>query len=405
MKILILIHEFPPVGGGAANACAHLARELAGLGVEVEVLTASFRGLPRLETRDGYTVRRTPVIRRHALQGGLPEMVTFLASALLSALARTGRGRRPDLVHAFFGLPAGFLAYVVRRVRGIPYVISLRGRDVHGGHGPDAGAAMVPHPRASRPAWDGASALVAVGEGLRAMALSFRPGSEVEVIPNGVDTVRYAPEPSRTTSAAPDATRNEPRARSESPAARETPFRVLYSGRLESYKRVPDLLEGFRLLRDRAGRPVSLRIVGGGSLLAALSQVAWKKGISYEVIFEGHLGADAMPRVYREADAMVLPSVVEGMPNVVLEAMASGLPVVATRVPGSEELLRDGETGLLVPPGDPEAIAAALGRLLESPDLRRAIADRARAEVERRSWKAAAEAYLSLYRKVLEREP
>jgi glycosyltransferase involved in cell wall biosynthesis len=103
-----------------------------------------------------------------------------------------------------------------------------------------------------------------------------------------------------------------------------------------------------------------------------------------------------------QADAFVLSSRSEGLPMAILEAMAAGLPVVATAVGGIPELVADGETGLLVPPGDPDALAAALRRLVADPELRRRLGEAARARVEERfSLAATRSAHLALYERLL----
>ncbi|MEK7165035.1 MAG: glycosyltransferase family 4 protein [Patescibacteria group bacterium] len=85
------------------------------------------------------------------------------------------------------------------------------------------------------------------------------------------------------------------------------------------------------------------------------------------------------------ADIFVIPSVKEGMPYVLLEAMAAGLPIVATNVGGIPEIIKDGQTGLLVPPKNPEKLAAAIGRLIDDPGLRNKLATNARKKVKKYS--------------------
>ncbi len=146
-----------------------------------------------------------------------------------------------------------------------------------------------------------------------------------------------------------------------------------------------------------------LRVVGDGSLRRDLPEVARRLGVEGLVSFSGAVSGAEMPAVYRAADLFVLPSLVEGMPNVVLEAMASGLPVLATRIPGSEELVLHGKTGFLVPPSDPRALTDSLAALLEGDRLRAEMGLCARSQAEARSWRRVAESYLILFHQILRR--
>jgi glycosyltransferase involved in cell wall biosynthesis len=138
------------------------------------------------------------------------------------------------------------------------------------------------------------------------------------------------------------------------------------------------------LLRACVGLDVTVVLVGadlerGGAYRRELERQAAELGIADRVLFTGYRrDADAVLRAF---DVLALPSTIEGFPLVVLEAMAAGIPVVATPVGGVGELVRDGETGLLVPPEDPAALAAALHRLLDEPETARRLAEAARAQV------------------------
>jgi glycosyltransferase involved in cell wall biosynthesis len=380
MRILMLNHEFPPVGGGAGNACACIAHELARMGVEVTVVTSAFRDLPRREESSCLRLIRVPVPRRVALEASSFEVSCFAPSGLLAAV-RSAYRHRPDVVHAFFGVPSGAMAWAMNGATGLPYLISFRGRDVHGGKDPAAGGIAGPLKVVSRIAWRRASALVANSKGLRDLAQTVDPRVSVRVIPNGVDVVRFSP-------GAPDSSAGGP-------------LRLLFVGRLEPYKGIETLLEAAGQLRGRTSRNLALDLVGDGSLRDHLPEVARRLGLQDMVRFCGLAPPDRMPDVYRQADVFVLPSIVEGMPNVILEAMASGLPVVATRIPGSDELVEPGRTGFLVPPGDAQALAEAVSRLAEQPDLRRVMSTDARLEAQRRSWNRVTEAYLSIYRETI----
>jgi glycosyltransferase involved in cell wall biosynthesis len=152
-------------------------------------------------------------------------------------------------------------------------------------------------------------------------------------------------------------------------------------GRLDANKSVGDVLAAVRLLLDR-DCPVTLLVGGSGPCLSALQLQARRAGIENHVVFLGPVRD--VPMLFRCTDLFVCASRSEGFPNVVLEAMASGVVVVATDISAHRELIQHGKTGDLFEPGNPRALVEAIQEGLDHPDTRRALADRARAEVESR---------------------
>jgi glycosyltransferase involved in cell wall biosynthesis len=145
--------------------------------------------------------------------------------------------------------------------------------------------------------------------------------------------------------------------------------RLIFVGRLAAVKGLPVLIEA--LATVRAAHPdATLTLVGDGPDRAALAALAETVGVAKAVTFAGYRSQDEVARLLGEADVFVLPSFAEGVPVVLMEAMASGLPVVATRIAGVPELVEDGEHGLLAPPGDPDSLAAAIAALLSDPARR-----------------------------------
>jgi glycosyltransferase involved in cell wall biosynthesis len=170
------------------------------------------------------------------------------------------------------------------------------------------------------------------------------------------------------------------------PARRDSSgtFTLLAVGRLVEKK-------GFHVLIDavsRLGSTWRLRIVGDGPEKDALAAGARGCGIADRVAFCGAMTHDVLPREYRRADVVVVPSICDssgdrdGLPNVVLEAMASSAAIVGTDAGAITSAIRDGATGLIVPAGDAIALASALARLAAAPGLRRRLGDAARAAVE-----------------------
>ncbi len=147
------------------------------------------------------------------------------------------------------------------------------------------------------------------------------------------------------------------------------------------------------------GRQVRLDIIGDGPERAALEALARQLGVASRVRFLGR--RDDVPKLLGEADAFVLPSLSEAFPLTVLEAMASGLPVVATAVGGVPEAVRDGETGLMVAPGEPGELAGALARVLDDGELARSMGRAGRRRVEELfSLEATARRHARLYRRL-----
>lgn len=203
--------------------------------------------------------------------------------------------------------------------------------------------------------------------------------SKVEVVPLGLDADAFTPAP-RT-------------------AADDGPLRVLSLGRLVALKGQAVLLDAAAELARR-GRPLEVTIAGGGAERERLERRAAELGIADRVEFLGAVGQDRVPALYAAADVFCSSSFAEGVPVVLMEAMASGLPTVATRIMGIPEIVEDGVTGLLVPPGRADALADALERLAADPEERRAMGEAGRRKViEERDPRRSADRLLALIAK------
>jgi len=143
--------------------------------------------------------------------------------------------------------------------------------------------------------------------------------------------------------------------------------RLIFVGRLAAVKGLRVLIEA--LAQARETRPdLQLTLVGDGADRAMLERLAAPLGDA--VHFAGYLSQEAVAAALAEADAFVLPSFAEGLPVVLMEALSAARPVIATQVAGVGELVADGVTGFLVPPGDAETLADRIGRIADDPDLR-----------------------------------
>ncbi|AMV39244.1 glycosyltransferase family 4 protein [Planctomyces sp. SH-PL62] len=238
------------------------------------------------------------------------------------------------------------------------------------------------------------NAVTAVGEASRRMVclLSGIPESAVQVIPNGVDLERFQP--------LPRIRGHESPLRQELGIDRDVNLVVQVAG-LRPVKDQSTLLRAWRLVvdaavRDRRPEPVLL-IIGEGSCREDLQRLAESLQILPWIRFLGQ--RRDVETILPCCDTFILTSLSEGLSYAILEAMACGLPVVATRVGGNSELVKEGGTGFLVPPQDPDAIAEVVGLLLNEPERRCTMGDAARRFVEEHhDFTRSAERYLEIYR-------
>jgi glycosyltransferase involved in cell wall biosynthesis len=371
VRVLMLNYEYPPIGGGAANATEYVLREMTKTGrVTVDLVTSGVGKGDRIDqTRPGLRIHYLDVRKKNLHYWTQREIITWFLRARRYAHTLVSR-ETFDCCHAWFGFPAGLVARLVCRNR-MPYIVSLRGSDV-----PGFNERFSVHYHLLRPifrhVWRSASAVVANSEGLRGLALETEPGSDIDVVPNGIDIDEFSP------------------AAIEPPG----PFRVLCVSRLISRKAIDQLIRAFVSVNVMFP-DAELVIAGDGVEAKPLRKLATAFGLRDAVRFEGRRSHETMAELYRTAHLFVLPSRWEGMSNAMLEAMATGLPVVATETGGTSELVRD--NGIVVPPDNVEKLSEAMVSMLSDGPRRLAAGAASRTIAESFSWSAVADRYLDAY--------
>ena len=377
MRVLMINYEFPPVGGGGGNVTYFISRNLAQSGHDVRVITSQFGDLPKYEELDGFEVHRVPVLRKSADVCGVHEMLTFILSASLYSL-RFVKRFRPDIVHVFFGIPSGPVAYLLKKVSGLPYVLFLGGRDVPRPH-PDPPFYRLIYGvlgPAIRSIWGNARAVVACSRGLRDLALKTDDRIPLHVIPDGVDLGKFRP---------------------VERSAEPEEVRILAIGRLIPRKGFDFLIRSLPEVMKNARRDFCVEIVGDGPMRDELTRLTEQIGVTQKVVFAGTVPYDQLAEKYQQADVFVLSSLAEGMPLVVLEAMASGLPIIATRVQGMEDLVKEGVNGYLFPPADPLSLSRCLAAAINDGDGRVQMGRRSTNIVQKYDWGSITKQYLRIY--------
>jgi glycosyltransferase involved in cell wall biosynthesis len=315
--------------------------------------------VPAVEHQDGLVVH-------HPRFFSVPRYAKWLDGFFyfLSLLAFTRRLRRTfsfEVIDAHFAFPDGLAATLLGKTFGCPVVVTLRGTIVR-----LSGYRM--HRPQIRWVLRHADRVTAVSESLAGVATGLGLARErIRVIPNGVDTGTFM-----------SMDRGQARRLAELPEGRRILLTVagIYEGKGQHavVEILPNLLGKYPdLLYVMVGsaRP-------GEQYRRRLVETAWRLGLKDQVHVAGPRPHAELARWFSAADVTVLATQSEGWPNVLLESLACGTPVVATRVGGTSEIVRDGQDGLLVPYGDGAALAAAVERALETPWNRAALVQRAR---------------------------
>ncbi|MDO9299801.1 MAG: glycosyltransferase family 4 protein, partial [Anaerolineales bacterium] len=191
MRILTLIYEFPPIGGGGGRAAYDICKGLVARGHEVTVLTAHMQELPFEEYKDGIRLVRISSLRRDTFGASFMTMLGYVLSGLWAGL-RLIRLDRPDIIHTHFAVPSGALAWMLSIVTGIPYILTAHLGDVPGGVPEKTGKWFRWIEPFTHPIWKRAKKVIAVSEHTRQLALQHY-SVNIEVVPNGADVKHLAP--------------------------------------------------------------------------------------------------------------------------------------------------------------------------------------------------------------------
>jgi glycosyltransferase involved in cell wall biosynthesis len=365
---MVLESVFPPVGGGGAEAqVATLASCFRRMGVATRVVAPMVAHGPQV----AFERVRDVEVERIAY----PKIQHFGAFVLLLRLAwyLTRARRRYDVIHAHIGGNMAAVCSMMGRVLGRPVIVKLTGlTEMAGGIlDPEAGFEARWRRRAIRRA----TAIQATSSRIAGLLKRNGFGAErIHLIPNAVDIERFRPA-------------DGARADASLPV-------LVYVGRLAPEKGLDVLLRAWSRLRNGSG---TLMLVGGGELAGELKELAGELGCSHSVRFAGPTSDVA--EFLRGADLAVLASGQEGLSNSLLEYMAAGLPVIGSRVSGTEDFVIPGRTGWLFEAGDVDDLTRCLAAALAaSVEQRAAMARNARAEVTARaSTEAVANRLLELY--------
>jgi glycosyltransferase involved in cell wall biosynthesis len=378
LKILMLTDYFyPHVGGGVEKVVYEVSKRLVSKGLKVTVVTLDTSGAGDLEVLDGIRIRRC---RARNLTGVIGAPLALSPSAPMEIL-KVCRMENPDIIHAnhcFYFTTV--CAMMLKHLVGKPLVNTFH-------IGPAVSSSRLLRPAIKiyenvigRLIARASDRIIAVSRAVKEHAvteLGAKP-DKVTVVPNGIDLCEFKPNDGTDSSSM---------------------TRVVFVGRLVYSKGMQFVVEAApSVLSDHPN--TEFIIVGDGPYRGHLIEMTRKLGMDHVFKFLGIVPSVA--DVLRGGDIYVRPSLMEGMPLTVLEAMACGLPVVASNVAGTPEVLTNGETGILVEPGNVEQLAKAINRLLDDRKYARRIGDSARRFVKQHySWERTVQLTLRVYEELM----
>lgn len=335
--------------GGADQQLLSAAQVLRDRGHEIRIVSLTPLGPMGLQARNLGLTTDSLEMRR-----GVPD------PRGLARLVRLVRAWKPDVVHSHM-VHANLMARALRLLVPFPVLVST----IHNVY--EGGPLLMAGYRLSNGLVDHMT-IISQAAADRFVGERIVPDRLLTVIANGVDMDRMRSLPAETRASLRHAI-----------GAGDDEFVWLAVGRFEVAKDYPNLLRAFSEVRSREPRAV-LVIVGQGSLQAEAEALAVELALGKAVRFLG--ARDDVPAVMSAADGYVMSSAWEGMPMVLLEAAAAGLPIVATAVGGNGEVVRDGESGFLVPPRNSATLAQGMLRLMDlAEERRRAMGERGREHV------------------------
>lgn len=374
VKILVLNYEFPPIGGGGGKASADLCGTLAAGGHDIQVLTSRSPGLPAHETVDGYRVHRIFSGRRSHFRASFLTMMGYILGGIIPGL-RLISSWNPDLIHVHFAVPSGVLALLLSKMSGIPYVLTLHLGDVPGGV-PDKTDRWFRWVFPFTPRiYKEASAVVAVSEFTRQLALDRYP-VEIQVIPNGIDL-------------------NSVRAGSNGGG---DPLRIIFAGRFAHQKNPQAVVRILSKVHEPAW---VCTMIGDGALYADIQEHLEQFELTDRFELTGWLDQDAVIQAFQESDLLLMPSRSEGLPVVGVQALAAGLAIVASNVGGFPEIVQQGKNGYLFDPDDETGMAEAIRNYLKAPELLRQAKRASRDRAARFDLEAIGVEYINLFKQVV----
>ena len=337
MKILVLIHEFPPIGGGGGPIARDLSLQWVKAGHQVRVVTARFGDLPARKNIEGLDVVRLDCHRTESFRAKMKAMIGYVSAASRYCLFNC-MDFQPDLIHVHFAVPNGPAAMIAAKKMKVPYVITAHLGDIPGASPEKTKKWFRYILPLTPPIWKNAARVIAVSEFSKAMALKTY-NVPIDVIPNGIDYEKI-----------------------KNPAVEphDTP-EIVFAGRFVPQKNLVQIIKTLSEVKDLNWHAT---LIGDGQDKDMLFSLCKERGLEERISFPGWKTPEEVIGIFHRSDILFMPSLTEGLPVTGIQGMASGLALLLSNAGGNPEIISEGSNGFIHAPDDTEAYAHDLKLLL-----------------------------------------
>lgn len=359
----MLNNEYPPLGGGTATVNEAILKQFStDEDIEIDLITASIGKYEEFEQiSENIRIFKLPVRNQNIHHSSNRELLEYTVRALYKSYFLT-RKNKYDVCMAWCTIPAGFIALILKILRGIPYVIRISGPELPGYEKRYSLIVKFLLPLFIL-IWRLSSKVITKCSYEKDLVSKYTQMRRIEIIPNGVDTSRFKPKLRNNDS---------------------NDLRILSVARLIQRKRHDILIEAIGGLDDSVNTTIS--IIGDGDEKEKLTKLVNDYDLTNKVDFNYFVPRSEMPRFYSNADLFILVSEHEAMPNVVLEAIASGLPVISSDTGGVDQLVETGINGIILNTNDSSELAQAITKIAKSKKLQSSMGKESRKLSLKHSW-------------------
>lgn len=371
MRILMLNYEYPPLGGGAANACHCMLKEFAkNREIEIDLITSSEKNIFETEQfSDTITIFKINVKKEYIHHWKMIELARWTCRTYRLAREMAERNHY-DLCHCWFGWPSGVIGYMLRSK--MPYLIALRGSDIPGYNPRLKIFDSLLFAPLSKIVWKHACCVTTLSLNSTKMAKKVL-NLNYKIIHNGVDINEFYPD-----------------------VRKSNQIRLLSIGRLTERKNIDDVILATKEVHQRyPEKSVHLSIVGSGNQDLYLRNLVHKLELEDNVSFMGAIPHEKLPVIYRNHDIFILASMNEALGNVTQEAISSGLALLTTDT-GAAELLDN--NGYIVNTKDYKDIADKIGFLINNPTTLLAFKKQSARIAHTMTWYDCTDSYIKIYK-------